>query len=70
MRVILKRGALPDIRYPATSRTRAWQRAESLGWLHGIEPRYAGDDTIIVDASEYYKDRKPMEPFKDAGDFS
>jgi hypothetical protein len=69
MRVILKRGNKPDLVYPATSSQRAWRRAENLGWLHHVEPKYSGDNTIIVDASEYYKDHKPMEPFKDAGDF-
>ena len=58
MRVILKRGALPELRYPATSRTRAWQRAESLAWLHGVEPKYIGDDVILVDVSDFYTDKE------------
>ena len=54
MRVILKRGNKPDCNYGPESRTRAWQRAESLAWLHNVEAKYIGDDVILVDASEFY----------------
>jgi hypothetical protein len=56
MRVILKRGPKGDREFPHESRQRAWQRAESLGWLHAVEPKYVGEDLIEVDASVYYAD--------------
>lgn len=55
MRVILKRGSKGDKDFGHESAGRARQRAESLGWLHAVQPVEEGD-VIVVDATTYYDD--------------
>jgi hypothetical protein len=59
MKVILKRGfhSRGDTQFPEESKSRAWQRARSLSWLHGdVEPKVEGN-TIVIDASKYYSEK-------------
>lgn len=55
MRVILKRGTKGDKDFGPESAGRARQRAESLGWLHAVQP-VERDGVIVVDATTYYDD--------------
>ena len=58
MKVILKRGPKGDREFPQESRFRAWQRANSLAWLHGSSIKDEGD-TLVVDAVSYYGGDQP-----------
>jgi hypothetical protein len=58
LRVIVKRGESKSPLYFGPERkARARLRAESLAWLHGDAKIEENQDTLIVDASEYYDDR-------------
>jgi hypothetical protein len=58
LRVIVKRGEnKPPLYFGPENKARARQRAESLAWLHHAKVEET-QDTIILDASEYYDDRK------------
>jgi hypothetical protein len=65
MKVILKRGIKGDKEFAPESAIRARQRAESLGWLHNVEPKEDGD-TIVVDATTYYDDTFVIEYYEGA----
>jgi hypothetical protein len=57
LRVIVKRGKdKVPLYFGPERKARARQRAESLAWLHNGKIEEI-QDTIIVDASEYYDDR-------------
>jgi hypothetical protein len=59
LKVIVKRGEnKPPLCFGPERKARARQRAESQSWLHGDAKIEETEDTIIVDASEYYDDGK------------
>jgi hypothetical protein len=61
MKVILDKGPKGKREFPEESKTRAWQRANSLSWLHGdcdIEIVDDQPNTIFVWAAEYYMDKR------------
>ena len=64
--VYLIRGALETLTYYHATMRQAENRADALAELHGIPLAMVKVDrqacTVTVDASEYYRDAKPIDP--------
>jgi hypothetical protein len=59
LRVIVRRGKnKPPLYFGPERKARARQRAESLAWLYGDAKIEENDETIIVEASDYYDDAR------------